>query len=63
MAGDQAGPGSDADVLVELDRQVGYFHLFDVQEQLEAFLGCKVDLATYGGLRAERIGRFTASLP
>ena len=32
-------------------------------EQLEAFLGCKVDLATYGGLRAERIGRFTASLP
>jgi len=25
----------------------------DVQEQLEAFLGCKVDLVTPGGLRPE----------
>lgn len=50
---DQAGPGSDADVLVEFDRPVGYFHLFDVQEQLEAFLGCKVDLVTPGGPRPE----------
>ena len=53
VARDEAGPGSDADVLVEFDRPVGYFHLFDVQEQLEAFLGCKVDLVTPGGLRPE----------
>lgn len=53
VARDQAGPGSDADVLVEFDRPVGYFHLFDVQERLEAFLGCKVDLVTPGGLRPE----------
>jgi len=53
VARDQAGPGSDADVLVEFDRPVGYFHLFDVQEQLESFLGCKVDLVTPGGLRPE----------
>jgi len=50
---DLAGPGSDADFLVEFDRPVGFLHLFDVQEQLEAFLGCKVDLVTPGGLRPE----------
>jgi uncharacterized protein len=53
VARDQAGPGSDVDMLVEFDRPVGYFHLFDVQERLEALLGCKVDLVTPGGLRPE----------
>jgi predicted nucleotidyltransferase len=41
------------DVLVEFDRPVGYFHLFEVQDRLEALLGCKVDLVTRGGLRPE----------
>jgi predicted nucleotidyltransferase len=50
---DQVGPGSDADVLVEFDRPVGYLHVFDVEERLEAFLGCTVDLVTPGGLRPE----------
>jgi predicted nucleotidyltransferase len=53
VARDEAGAGSDIDVLVEFDRPVGFFHLFDVQEQLELFLGCKVDLVTPGGLRPE----------
>lgn len=53
VARDEAGAGSDVDVLVEFDRPVGFFHLFDVQEQLELFLGCKVDLVTPGGLRPE----------
>ena len=53
VARDQAEPTSDVDLLVEFDRPVGYFHLFDVQDQLEGFLGCKVDLVTRGGLRPE----------
>jgi len=53
VARDQAEPGSDIDVIVEFDRPVGYFHLFDVQDRLEGFLGCKVDLVTPGGLRPE----------
>ena len=53
VARDEAGPGSDVDLLVQFDRPVGYFHLFEVQERLEALLGCKVDLVTHGGLRPE----------
>jgi uncharacterized protein len=53
VARDQAAPGSDVDLLVEFDHPVGYFHLFDVQDRLETFLGCKVDLVTAGGLRPE----------
>lgn len=53
VARDQAAPGSDIDLLVEFDRPVGYFHLFEVQDRLETFLGCKVDLVTPGGLRPE----------
>jgi predicted nucleotidyltransferase len=35
VARDQAGPTSDVDLLVEFDRPVGYFHVFDVQDRLE----------------------------
>ena len=53
VARDEAAPNSDVDLLVEFDRPVGYFHLFEVQDRLEAILGCKVDLVTKGGLRPE----------
>ena len=53
VARDEATPASDIDLLVEFDRPVGFFHLFEVQERLEALLGCKVDLVTAGGLRPE----------
>ena len=53
VARDQAAPGSDVDLLVEFDRPVGYFHLFEVQDRLQAILGCSVDLVTAGGLRPE----------
>jgi hypothetical protein len=53
VARDQAATGSDIDLLVEFERPVGYFHLFEVQDRLENFLGCKVDLVTPGGLRPE----------
>ena len=47
VARDEAGPGSDVDVLVEFDREagpVGLFHLFDLRERLQHLLGCRVDL-------------------
>jgi predicted nucleotidyltransferase len=53
VARDEAGPESDVDLLVDFDRPVGFFHLFEVQDRLEALLGCKVDLVTRGGLRPE----------
>jgi len=53
VARDEASSASDVDVLVEFDRPVGFFHLYEVQERLESFLGCKVDIVTPGGLRPE----------
>jgi predicted nucleotidyltransferase len=53
VARDEATAGSDIDVLVEFDRPVGYFHLFDVRERLEALLEARVDVVTPGGLRPE----------
>ena len=53
VARDEATEASDVDVLVEFDRPVGFFHIFDLQEKLEELLGCKVDIVTPGGLRSE----------
>lgn len=53
VARDEARAGSDVDLLVDFDRPVGLFHLFDVRERLETLLDCKVDLVTPGGLRPE----------
>lgn len=53
VARDEARTDSDVDLLVDFDRPVGFFHLFDVQEKLETLLGRKVDLVTRGGLRPE----------
>ncbi|MGD2099127.1 MAG: nucleotidyltransferase domain-containing protein [Desulfobacterales bacterium] len=37
-------PQSDIDLLVEFDRDVGLFHLFEIQHQLEEIIGVqKVD--------------------
>jgi uncharacterized protein len=41
----EAGPGSDLDLLVEFDRTVSLFEIFDLQYWLEEVLGvAKVDL-------------------
>jgi hypothetical protein len=53
VARDEAGAESDVDLLVEFDRPVGYFHFFDVQEQLEGWLERRVDLVTPGGLKVQ----------
>jgi uncharacterized protein len=53
VARDEASDGSDVDLLVEFDRRVGFFALFRLQAQLEAWLGIPVDLVTQDALRAE----------
>ena len=52
VARDQATPASDVDVLVEFDRPTGLFGLLRLQERLEKLLGRRVDVGTWGGLRA-----------
>jgi predicted nucleotidyltransferase len=51
VARDESGPESDVDLLVELDRPVGYFGLFALQDHLESLFGCKVDLGTPDSLK------------
>ena len=48
---DEAGPESDVDLLVEFDRPVGYFLLFDLKEHLESLLKAPVDLGTAASLK------------
>lgn len=54
LARGDATEGSDVDLLVEFDRPVGLFHLFDVQYRLEEILGVvKVLLIIPDALRKE----------
>ena len=50
VARDEAGPDSDVDVLVELERPAGYFALARVQRYLESILDRPVDIGTPGAL-------------
>ncbi len=53
VARDEAGPGSDVDVAVQLDetRRLSLFDLAEVNHRLEAMLGTKVDVVSEAGLR------------
>ena len=53
LARGDAGPASDVDVLVDLaeGRSLGLFELGRIQQQLEGWLGCPVDLARSDRLR------------
>jgi len=45
VARNEATQRSDIDLLVDLDRDVGLFHLFEIQHRLEEIIGVpKVDL-------------------
>lgn len=46
----EAGPVSDVDLLIELERPLGW-EIVDVKEYLEALLGLRVDIVTRGALR------------
>ncbi len=60
VARDEAGPESDVDLLVELERPAGYFKLAEVKSYLEAILGRKVDLVTRGGIKRQLRERILA---
>jgi len=50
---DEAGPGSDVDLLVEFSQPVGIFEFLDLQEYLERILGRRVDLVTPDALKRQ----------
>jgi uncharacterized protein len=51
VARDEARAGSDVDLLVEFEQPVGLFKFIELQQYLEAILGCKVDLGTPRSLK------------
>ena len=48
---------SDLDILVELEKPVGFFKFLELEEYLEELLGIKVDLVTRKALKPT-IGRY-----
>jgi predicted nucleotidyltransferase len=51
VARDEFTSQSDIDLLVEFDRDVGLFHLFEIQHRLEEIIGVqKVDLIQRGAI-------------
>jgi len=53
VARDQARPGSDVDVLVDLAAPLSYFDLADMQNALTDGLGANVDLVPRAHMRAD----------
>jgi predicted nucleotidyltransferase len=51
VARDDARTDSDVDILVEFSRPVGLFQFIELQQNLEALLGSKVDLGTLRSLK------------
>ena len=45
------GPGSDIDFLVEFEPGASLLDLMAIQDDLEALLGCSVDVVSAGGLK------------
>jgi predicted nucleotidyltransferase len=51
VARDESTPQSDIDLLVDFDREVGLFYLFEIQHRLEEIIGVpKIDLIQRGAL-------------
>jgi hypothetical protein len=51
VARDQAHSQSDVDILVELDRSVGFFEFFQIKHYLEDLLQCSIDLGTADAIK------------
>ena len=52
VARDESTQQSDLDLLVDFDRDVGLFHLFELQHRLEEIIGVpKIDLIQKGAIR------------
>ena len=51
VARDESAQKSDIDLLVDFDRVVGLFHMFEIQHRLEEIIGVsKVDLIQRGAI-------------
>ncbi len=50
VAREEAGPRSDVDFLVRMEKGRGLLDLVGLWQDLEEFLGCKVDVLTDGGV-------------
>jgi len=51
VARDESNPQSDIDLLVDFDREVGLFYLFEIQHKLEDIIGVpKIDLIQRGAI-------------
>ncbi|MCP4289234.1 MAG: nucleotidyltransferase, partial [Gammaproteobacteria bacterium] len=50
---DDFGPDSDVDVLVEFEPEarIGFLKFFEIENELEAIIGRKIDLVTPEGLK------------
>lgn len=46
-------PDSDVDILVEFDKPVSLFELYDLRRHLSDLLGCSVDVGTVAGLKPQ----------
>lgn len=46
------GPDSDIDFLVEFEQGASLLDLMSIQDDLQALLGCRVDVVSAGGLKA-----------
>ncbi|PKO14455.1 MAG: nucleotidyltransferase [Chloroflexi bacterium HGW-Chloroflexi-10] len=46
VARDEAQPESDVDLLVEFEKAIGLLDFIELQQTLESYRGCKVDLGT-----------------
>jgi predicted nucleotidyltransferase len=60
VARDEAGPNSDVDILVDLERPAGLLSLARLQNYLATLLGREVDVVPRDGVRPQleaRIGR------
>jgi predicted nucleotidyltransferase len=62
VARDEAGPDSDVDVIIDVRHPFGLFDLARVHLRLEEILGCKVDVATEGGMRPRYRARIEGDL-
>ena len=63
-ARNESTPQSDIDLLIDFDRDVGLFHLFEIQHRLEEIIGVpKIDLIQTGAIHpALRTGCFCSVL-
>ena len=52
VARNEARSDSDVDLLVEFSHPVGLFQFIELQQQLESFVNCKVDLGTKRSLKS-----------